>query len=53
MEGVNKMGKYLFKVSDSSGNAYRMEVNAPDFETARNRAIDNCYRYGFCFLGRI
>lgn len=47
------MNTYYFRVSDSKGNVYRMEVKASDFETARDRAMDNCYRCGLCFMGRI
>jgi len=44
---------YKFRVEDSLGTKYVMECKATNYETARDRARDNCYRCGFCFMGRV
>lgn len=47
------MKMFSFKINNSQGEEFILDISATDFFNARNEAFQFCYRAGFCFIGRI
>lgn len=47
------MKMFSFKINNSQGEEFILNINAMDLLTARDEAYRFCYRAGFCFIGRV
>ena len=44
---------YAFKISKSDLSEFTLHIPARNFEEAREKARVLCYKFGFCFEGRL
>ena len=44
---------FKFKINNSDGKIFILEVKSTDFLNARQKVYEFCYRGGYCFLGRV
>jgi hypothetical protein len=47
-----EMEIFKFKINNSDGKIFILEVKSTDFLNARQKAYEFCYRTGYCFIGR-
>jgi len=44
---------FKFKINNSDGKIFILEVKSTDFLNARQKAYEFCCKAGYCFLGRV